>query len=212
MRRILLATLLIVSSAAAQTATCSNQSAFDPTKPGQVTICDPVPPGPACLVSSPGSSTVCRINGVANISENGSAFRPLFSPPVDVFRFYAPTNLPLTASTSYYIGSLIAGGHNPDMVYMVPNACTLTKVVYDTRSSGPLSGGIAISLWNVTKNIAIPNASTTQSWTSWSVETVATPSFALLAGDQLQVRLTMPSTLPKGFYANMTVTAYCIDN
>lgn len=232
MFRLLFVTLLIASSALAQgvhsvslrsvspnqaqapapTGGCSANATFDPTLPGQLTLCDPVPPGPACILSIAGASTLCRINGTINLSENGAPFHPLYVAPVEVFRFYAPTNLVIGPSTAIYIGTLIAGGHNPDMVYLALNACTLTKVVYDTRTNGAVTTPVTMSLWDVTQNVAIPNAATTQTWNGWVQETVAAPTFAVAANDQLQVRFSTPKTLPPGFYLNLTVTAYCTDN
>lgn len=177
-----------------------------------MTLCDPVPPGPACTVSAADASTLCRINGTINLSENGSAFRPLFVAPVDVFKFVAPTNIVVSPTTTYYLGSLVALGHNPDMVYLAPNACTLKKVVYDARMSGALKTPVTISMWDVTQNVQIPNSAVTQTWTGIAIETVASPEFAVAANDQLQVRFTMPAGVPAGFYINMTVTAYCADN
>lgn len=218
-RRLLLATLLIAAPALAQTNTCVNTSPFDPTKPGQLTLCDPAPAtGPSCMLSvaatatSPGSSTLCRVGGVMNISENALPFHPLYVAPVDVFKFVAPSNVVVSPTTSYYLGSLVALGHNPDMVYLAPNACSLNKVVYDARMSGSLSTPITISMWDVTQNKAIPDSAVTQTWKGVTVESVATPGFAVAASDQLQVRFSMPAGVPGGFYINMTVTAYCTDN
>lgn len=209
----LAAVLLFSLPALSQTATCTPPSTFDPTIPGQVTVCDPVPPSTAaCLVSAPGASSLCRINGVINLSENGSAFRPLFNPPVDVFKFVAPTNIVVSPSTTYYLGSLVALGHNPDMVYLVPNSCTLTKIVYDARMSGAQKTPISISMWNVEDKDTVPNSTVSQTWTGVAVESVVTPNWPILAGDHLQIRFTMPATSPVGFYLNMTVTAYCADN
>lgn len=211
MFRLLLATLLIASSAVAQT-TCSSSFSFNQKLPGQLTLCDPVPPGPACQVSIAGASTLCRINNTINISENGFPFHPLYVAPVDVFKLVAPTNIVVSPTTTYYLGSLVALGHNPDMVYLAPNACSLNRVVYDARMSGSLKTPITIAMWDVTQNMLIPNSSVTQTWTGVTVESVATPVFAVAANDQLQVRFTMPAGVPAGFYINMTVTAYCTDN
>jgi hypothetical protein len=212
MLRYLLAALLIVAPAAAQITGCPTSFVYDPTKPGQLMLCDPVPaPGPACVLSVAGSSTLCRINGILNISENALPFHPLYVAPVDVFKFVAPTNILVSPLTSYYLGSLVALGHNPDMVYLAPNACTLGKVVYDARMSGALKTPITISMWDVTQNVLIPNSSVVQTWTGVTVETVAAPAFAVAANDQLQVRFTMPAGVPAGFYINMTITAYCTD-
>lgn len=191
---------------------CSTSSTFDPTLPGQLFLCDPVPPGPTCILSVAGSSTLCRINGTVNISENALPFHPLYVAPVDVFKFVAPSNVPVSSKTSYYLGSLVALGHNPDMVYLVPNACTLSKIVYDTRASGALQTPITISMWDVTQNLQISNSAVTQTWKGVEVQTVATPAFAVAANDELQVRFTMPPGVPTGYYMNMTVTAYCTDN
>lgn len=211
MLRRLLAALLFSAPAIAQTVSCPASFIFDQTIPGQVTLCDPIPPGPACLISAIGASTLCRINGTINISENKSAFRPLFVLPVEVFKFVAPTNIVVSPTTTYYLGALVALGHNPDMVYLAPNACTLKKVVYDARMSGSLKTPVTISMWDVTQNVQIPNSAVTQTWTGVAIETVAAPAFEVAANDQLQVRFTMPAGVPAGFYINMTVTAYCTD-
>jgi len=199
-------------SALVPPAVCSYFSSSDP---GQAIFCDGTP---ACVLSAaatsttPGSSTLCRSNGILQISENGSSFRQLFNAPVDVFKFVAPTNIVVSPTTTYYLGSLVALGHNPDMVYLAPNACSLNRVVYDARMSGGLSTPITIQMWDITQGIAIPNSAVTQTWTGVTVESVASPSFPVNANDQLQVRFFMPAGVPSGFYINMTVTAYCTDN
>lgn len=191
---------------------CPATATFDPTKPGQLTICDPTSPSTtACILSQPGSTTLCRINGTINISENGNPFRVLFNAPVDVFKFVAPTNIVVSPTTSYYLGSLVALGHNPDMVYLVPNNCNLTKIVYDARMSGALTTPITISMWDLEDKSQVPDSAVTQTWTGVTVESVATMNWPILGGDHLQVRFTMPAGVPAGFYINMTVTAYCVD-
>lgn len=156
--------------------------------------------------------TVAVVDGVPSGPSNTADLAVFPSSPVDVFRFAAPSNVGVSSSTAYFLGSLAALGHHPDMVYLAPNACILNKVIYDTRASGALAAPVTISMWDVTQNIVIPGSAVTQTWTGSSVETVVAPGFAVAANDQLQVRFSMPAGVPAGFYLNMTVTAYCQDD
>lgn len=205
------ALLLLSIPAVAQT--CTQTTTFNPAIQGQVNVCDAVPPTTtACLVSVAGESSLCRVNGVLNISENGLPYVPLFRAPVDVFKFLAPTNIVVSPTTTYYLGSLVALGHSPDMVMLAPSACTLNKIVYDARMSDALKTPITLSMWDMTSGIQIPNSAVTQTWSGVTVESIATPGFAVAANDQLQVRFFMPAGVPGGYYINLTVTAYCAEN